>query len=124
MYSANFIRGAQETNSLLSLLRLKQKKASSAKRQNERSGKLFGSRGADEQDDKSGVDPNSERAELPDQLKFDFLLRPPPKVELSNAPAKKVDPDSRKARLARRMQEIARPGKKGKRSVSLSIEGR
>lgn len=70
----------------------------------------------------------SERAALPQQLRFDFLHRPRPKEELRNnsdAPVKKaVDPDSRKGRLSKRMQEIAKPGKKAKRAIGVSIEGR
>ncbi|GLE02372.1 hypothetical protein PINS_up011210 [Pythium insidiosum] len=68
--------------------------------------------------------PVSERAMLPQQLRFDFVHRPQPKVELQAASKAKVETDSRKGRLAKRMQEIARPGRKGKRAVSLSIEGR
>jgi hypothetical protein len=66
----------------------------------------------------------SERAELPEQLHIDFLLRPQSKVDMNAMPSKKTDPDSRKARLAKRMQEIARPGKKSKPSAGVSIEGR
>ncbi|GAB9474595.1 hypothetical protein Gpo141_00011715 [Globisporangium polare] len=81
-------------------------------------------RGNDSADVKP-ADPNaSDRAALPQQLRFDFLHRPRPKVEINNNPTKKADPDSRKFRLAKRMQDIAKPGKKGKRAVSVSIEGR
>jgi hypothetical protein len=107
--------------------RLMKKKAASAKsNQTERSsgsGNVFSTRNNEEQDHKGG-DPSSERAARPDELKFDFLLRPPPKVDMSNAPAKKAEVDTRKARLTKRMIEIAKPGKKSKRSVGVSIEGR
>jgi transcription factor SPN1 len=66
----------------------------------------------------------SDRARLPQQLSFDFLHRPQPKVDISNVSAKKMDNDSRKGRLLKRMQEIAKPGRKGKRSINVSIEGR
>lgn len=66
----------------------------------------------------------SERARLPQQLRFDFLHRPQPKIDVRNIPSKKVDPESRRGRLSKRMQDIAKPGKKGKRAISLSIEGR
>lgn len=66
----------------------------------------------------------SERAELPEQLHIDFLLRPQSKVDMNSVQSKKADPDSRKARLAKRMQEIARPGRKSKRAMGVSIEGR
>lgn len=81
-------------------------------------------RGNDNADVKPADSNASDRAALPQQLRFDFLHRPRPKVEMNNNPTKKADPDSRKFRLAKRMQDIAKPGKKGKRAVSVSIEGR
>lgn len=81
---------------------------------------MFNARSAD-----NDVKPDvSERAELPEQLHIDFLLRPQSKVDMNAVQSKKVDPDSRKARLAKRMQEIARPGRKTKRATGVSIEGR
>lgn len=67
----------------------------------------------------------TERAIMPKALRVDFLHRPQPKVELQQQAQQKVEnAETRKSRLAKRMQEIARPGRKGKRAVSVSIEGR
>lgn len=99
----------------------KQQKSASSSRSGGHSSDVFGR--SDNADPKPEVNA-SERAALPQQLRFDFLHRPRPKVEINNVSSKKADPDSRKARLAKRMQDIAKPGKKGKRAVSLSIEGR
>lgn len=101
--------------------RQKQQKTSASGRGGQ-SGDVF-SRSSDSVDIKPEAN-GSDRAALPQQLRFDFLHRPRPKVEMNAAPTKKVDPDSRKFRLAKRMQDIAKPGKKGKRAVSVSIEGR
>ncbi|ETI47791.1 hypothetical protein F441_08040 [Phytophthora nicotianae CJ01A1] len=98
----------------------RQKKSKNKARAAERGGNVFNGRTADP-DVKPDV---SERAELPEQLHIDFLLRPQSKIDMNAVQAKKVDPDSRKARLAKRMQEIARPGKKSKRATGVSIEGR
>ncbi|TMW60051.1 hypothetical protein Poli38472_000093 [Pythium oligandrum] len=70
--------------------------------------------------------PVTERAILPSQLRVDFLHRPQPKVDVQTAASMKVEnnADTRKSRLSKRMLEIARPGRKSKRSVNLSIEGR
>ncbi|CAH0473554.1 unnamed protein product [Peronospora belbahrii] len=85
-----------------------------------RGGNIFNARSAE-----NGVKVEaSERAELPQQLHINFLLRPQSKVDMNAAQSKKVDPDSRKARLVKRMQEIARPGRKTKRATGVSIEGR
>ncbi|KAG1691961.1 hypothetical protein DVH05_025941 [Phytophthora capsici] len=98
----------------------RQKKSKSKVRTTERGGNVFSGRNAD-----PDVKPDiSERAELPEQLHIDFLLRPQSKIDMNAVQAKKVDPDSRKARLAKRMQEIARPGRKTKRATGVSIEGR
>ncbi|KAG7399694.1 hypothetical protein PHYBOEH_008201 [Phytophthora boehmeriae] len=97
----------------------KQKKSKERSRTSDRGGNVFNP----QRDSKQDV-MGSERAELPDQLHFDFLLRPQSKVDVNSMQTKKVDPDSRKARLAKRMQEIARPGKKSKRATGVSIEGR
>ncbi|KAG6962408.1 hypothetical protein JG688_00008620 [Phytophthora aleatoria] len=88
----------------------RQKKSKNKARAAERGGNVFNGRTADP-DVKPDV---SERAELPEQLHIDFLLRPQSKIDMNAMQAKKADPDSRKARLAKRMQEIARPGKKSK----------
>lgn len=104
---------------------MKKKAARDSKPQNERSGgssKMFGARNNEDFENKP-VDAGSERALMPDQLKFDFLLRPPPKVEMSSNNAPKQEVDTRKARLMKRMQQIAKPGKKGKRAVSVKIAG-
>ncbi|KAG7389078.1 hypothetical protein PHYPSEUDO_011347 [Phytophthora pseudosyringae] len=98
----------------------RQKKSKDKSRPTDRGGNVFNARSAD---------PNakldvSERAELPEQLHIDFLLRPQSKIDMNAVQAKKADPDSRKARLAKRMQEIARPGRKTKRATGVSIEGR
>ncbi|KAG3109400.1 hypothetical protein PI124_g11444 [Phytophthora idaei] len=98
----------------------RQKKPKNKARAAERGGNVFNGRAADP-DVKPDV---SERAELPEQLHIDFLLRPQSKIDMNAMQAKKADPDSRKARLAKRMQEIARPGKKSKRATGVSIEGR
>ncbi|KAL7693949.1 putative transcription factor IIS, TFIIS/LEDGF domain superfamily [Plasmopara halstedii] len=98
----------------------RQKKSKTKMRAADRGGNVFNGRSA-ELDVKFDV---SERAELPEQLHIDFLLRPQSKVDMSAAQAKKVDPDSRKARLVKRMQEIARPGRKTKRATGVSVEGR
>lgn len=70
--------------------------------------------------------PISERAHIPAPVRFDFMHRPQSKVVDPNGSTneKKGDGDSRKSRLSKRMQEISRPGRKGKRSVGMSIEGR
>lgn len=98
----------------------KQKKSKIKARAAERGGNVFNGRST-ESDVKLDV---SERAELPEQLHIDFLLRPQSKIAVSATQARKVDPDSRKARLVKRMQEIARPGRKTKRATGVSIEGR
>lgn len=98
----------------------RQKKSKIKARAAERGGNVFNGRST-EFDVKPDV---SERAELPEQLHIDFMLRPQSKVDMNAVQAKKVDPDSRKARLVKRMQEIAKPGRKTKRSTGVSIEGR
>ncbi|TDH69293.1 hypothetical protein CCR75_005017 [Bremia lactucae] len=100
--------------------RRRQKKSKIKARAAERGGNVFNGRST-EFDVKPDV---SERAELPEQLHIDFMLRPQSKVDMNAVQAKKVDPDSRKARLVKRMQEIAKPGRKTKRSTGVSIEGR
>ncbi|RLN60545.1 hypothetical protein BBJ29_007162 [Phytophthora kernoviae] len=97
----------------------KQKKSKDRGHTSDRGGNVFNP----QRDSKQEV-MGSERAELPDQLHFDFLLRPQSKVDVNSMQSKKADPDSRKARLVKRMQEIARPGKKTKRATGVSIEGR
>ena len=49
---------------------------------------------------------DSERVRLPQQMRFDFTLRPQPKFDPRNAPSTKLDPDSKKAKLMKRMQVI------------------
>ncbi|EQC35780.1 hypothetical protein SDRG_06539 [Saprolegnia diclina VS20] len=66
----------------------------------------------------------SSRVRIPQAMRFDFSLRPQPKVDVKNIPSTKMDPDSKKAKLLKRMQIIARPSKGGKRAVKMSIEGR
>ncbi|OQR98561.1 hypothetical protein ACHHYP_08323 [Achlya hypogyna] len=66
----------------------------------------------------------SSRVRIPQAMRFDFSLRPQPKVDVKNLPTNKLDPDSKKAKLMKRMQIIARPSKGGKRAVKMSIEGR
>lgn len=102
--------------------RQKQQKATTSGRS--QGGDVF-SRGGDATDAKPETN-NSGRAAIPQQLRFDFLHRPRSKVEMNSEMTKKpaADVDSRKARLAKRMQDIAKPGKKGKRAVGVSIEGR
>ncbi|CAI5742389.1 unnamed protein product [Hyaloperonospora brassicae] len=98
----------------------RQKQSKSKGRSTDRGSNVFNARGAD-----SGTKTEaSERAELPEQLHIDFLLRPQSKVDMNAVQSKKVDSDSRKARLTKRMQEIAKPGKKTKRATGVSIEGR
>ncbi|RMX64570.1 hypothetical protein DD238_005539 [Peronospora effusa] len=98
----------------------RQKKLKNKAHGSDRSGNVFSVRNADH-DVKIEA---SERAELPQQLHIDFLLRPQSKVDMNAVQSKKADPDSRKARLTKRMQEIARPGRKTKRATGVSIEGR
>ncbi|GMF65575.1 unnamed protein product [Phytophthora lilii] len=98
----------------------KHKKAKNKARSSDRGGNVFNARSS-QSDVKHDV---SERAELPEQLHIDFLLRPQSKVDMNAVQSKKVDPESRKARLVKRMQEIARPGRKSKRATGVSIEGR
>ncbi|RLN54542.1 hypothetical protein BBJ28_00020121, partial [Nothophytophthora sp. Chile5] len=98
-----------------------QKKAKASVHGSDRAGNVFNSHNEHE------VKPEmtgSERAALPEQLRFDFVHRPQSKVDMNAVQSKKLDPDSRKARLTKRMQEIARPGRKSKRSLGVSIEGR
>ncbi|ETV80206.1 hypothetical protein, variant 1 [Aphanomyces astaci] len=66
----------------------------------------------------------SDRVRLPEQIRIDFTMRPQPKVDASQMPSTKMDPESKKARLLKRMQVIARPTKRAKRAVKMSIEGR
>jgi transcription factor SPN1 len=68
----------------------------------------------------------TERAIMPQALRVDFMHRPQPKVDLQQQAQQKVEaaPDNRKSRLAKRMQEIARPGQKSKRAITVSIAGR
>ncbi|KAE8891970.1 hypothetical protein PF005_g11873 [Phytophthora fragariae] len=98
----------------------KHKKAKNKAHASDRGGNVFNARSGDND---VKADP-SERAELPEQLHIDFLLRPQSKVDMNAVQSKKVDPDSRKARLVKRMQEIAKPGRKSKRAMGVSIEGR
>ncbi|RLN73166.1 hypothetical protein BBJ28_00011067 [Nothophytophthora sp. Chile5] len=101
--------------------KLKQKKAKASAHGSDRAGNVFNSH--NEHDVKPEMT-GSERAALPEQLRFDFVHRPQSKVDMNAVQSKKLDPDSRKARLTKRMQEIARPGRKSKRSLGVSIEGR
>ena len=105
---------------VLAVCRRRQNKSKSQARSTDRSGNVFNARGADN----GSKTEASERAELPEQLHIDFLLRPQSKVDMNAVQTKKVDSDSRKARLTKRMQEIAKPGKKTKRATGVSIEGR
>ncbi|ETW09542.1 hypothetical protein H310_00096 [Aphanomyces invadans] len=66
----------------------------------------------------------SERVRMPEQIRIDFTMRPQPKVDATQIPSTKLDPESKKARLMKRMQVIARPTKRAKRAVKMSIEGR
>ena len=105
---------------VLAVCRRRQNKSKSQARSTDRGGNVFNARGADN----GSKTEASERAELPEQLHIDFLLRPQSKVDMNAVQTKKVDSDSRKARLTKRMQEIAKPGKKTKRATGVSIEGR
>lgn len=72
----------------------------------------------------------SDRVRVPQQIQLDFQHRPEPKFETvqaaeqQNVKSKKLDPDSRKGRLVKRMTNLARPVKKSKAAISMSIEGR
>ncbi|TYZ61837.1 hypothetical protein PybrP1_000949 [[Pythium] brassicae (nom. inval.)] len=94
--------------------RQQQQKTSTSSRS--QGGDVF-ARGGDSGDVKPATN-SSDRAAIPQQLRFDFLHRPRSKIEMNNEMAKKApaDADTRKARLAKRMQSIAKPGKKSKRA--------
>ncbi|KAF0685758.1 Aste57867_22366 [Aphanomyces stellatus] len=78
----------------------------------------------DKQADPADAGNGSERVRIPESIRIDFTMRPQPKIDVSNMPSNKIDPESKKARLMKRMQTIARPTKRAKRAVKMSVEGR
>ncbi|OQR90643.1 hypothetical protein THRCLA_09247, partial [Thraustotheca clavata] len=47
----------------------------------------------------------SSRVRIPQSMRLDFSLRPQPKVDMKNLQSHKLDPESKKAKLLKRMQE-------------------
>ena len=47
---------------------------------------------------------STSRVRIPQAMRFDFTLRPQPKIDMKNVPSTKIDPDSKKAKLMKRMQ--------------------
>ena len=83
---------------------------------------------------KNATAASSLRVQIPQAIQLDFVHRPGPKFdpETQQPPAStssatvstRVDPESRKGRLLKRMQALSRTVKKTKSAIPMSIEGR
>ena len=63
------------------------------------------------------------RVQIPTQMSMDFVHRPAPKFE-GEGKSNKLNPESRKGRLVKRMQVMSRSVKKARAAIPMSIEGR